>query len=107
MRAILLLLLLILAACTTTTTTTTTTSPLVGQAAACSTDIYVCPDGTLVGRIYPACQFAPCPNRVIVCDYTVPNKDYFFRNKWECNGRIFACPGSIAFNDVCGCGCLR
>lgn len=27
----------------------------------CSTDVLVCPDGDVVGRIPPKCDFAPCP----------------------------------------------
>jgi len=27
----------------------------------CTLDAFVCPDGTVVGRIPPSCDFAPCP----------------------------------------------
>lgn len=30
---------------------------------ACTKDAKVCPDGTVVGRVAPTCQFAPCPER--------------------------------------------
>ena len=29
---------------------------------ACTTDVYICPDGTEVGRTPPYCKFASCPN---------------------------------------------
>lgn len=28
----------------------------------CSKELQVCPDGTSVGRVFPSCDFAPCPN---------------------------------------------
>lgn len=37
----------------------------------CTTDAYVCPDGTSVGRIPPACDFAACP-AVTTPPYTTP-----------------------------------
>ncbi|QQS15937.1 MAG: hypothetical protein IPK84_01030 [Candidatus Moraniibacteriota bacterium] len=30
--------------------------------AGCSRDAKVCPDGSVVGRVAPLCNFAPCPN---------------------------------------------
>jgi len=30
---------------------------------ACSKDGKSCPDGTVVGRVPPSCEFAPCPNQ--------------------------------------------
>jgi hypothetical protein len=30
---------------------------------ACKADVYMCPDGTSVGRIAPYCQFASCPRQ--------------------------------------------
>jgi len=30
---------------------------------ACSEDGKSCPDGTVVGRVPPSCEFAPCPNQ--------------------------------------------
>ena len=33
----------------------------IAPAGACTLDAKVCPDGTAVGRVAPACDFAPCP----------------------------------------------
>ncbi|CAB9508380.1 chitinase [Seminavis robusta] len=60
----------------------------------CNGDLFSCPDGSLVGRVPPECDFSPCGGGV------------------QCNNDIFRCPGGVEvvrqpptceFEDCPGC----
>jgi hypothetical protein len=42
------------------------TSDAPPEPVACTADAMLCPDGTAVGRVGPNCEFAPCPEPIVV-----------------------------------------
>ena len=43
------------------TTDTSAISPNDGGPVYCATDVKICPNGSIVGRVSPSCDFAACP----------------------------------------------
>jgi len=46
------------------------------QSVACQEDAKVCPDGSMVVRVGPNCEFEPCPNYKIKCTEEQKNAEY-------------------------------
>lgn len=48
-------------------------------AAVCTTEAKICPDGSVVGRAGPGCEFSPCPNQSSLKTFTDNNSGLFFQ----------------------------
>jgi nitrosocyanin len=48
------------------------------QIFACPKDAKICPDGSVVGRTEPNCEFAACPTSQAIKDFTVDGKNFSF-----------------------------
>jgi len=94
------LILLFLEACT-------TTEP---RPVACPADSLLCPDGFVLGREGPNCEFPECPFPVVKeCDYeTDLDKNFLGKSPEECETINFLCVETHKrFSNACGCGCER
>lgn len=66
------------------------------EQAACPEDAKVCPDGTVVSRTGPKCEFQACPKE----------KSYVSRDPKKCLVIDYACGSGEPFQDESGCGCM-
>ncbi|HLG24119.1 MAG TPA: hypothetical protein VI564_04285 [Candidatus Nanoarchaeia archaeon] len=74
----------------------------------CERDNKICPDGSIVMRIGPDCEFEACPEMNDPCGYSDFRKDYSSRNPEECKRMKFTCYGyETMFSNECGCGCQK
>ena len=72
----------------------------------CARDNKICPDGSIVMRLGPDCDFEKCPEvSSDFCDYGNPKMDYMGRNAEQCKNSFECKPYEKKFSNKCGCGC--
>lgn len=71
----------------------------------CDMDNFICPDGSIVMRVPPNCDFERCPVQVYdKC--SDPKREYWKHDTRECPYITLKCDtGKNRFDDECGCGC--
>ncbi len=71
----------------------------------CDGDNFICPDGSIVMRVPPDCEFEECPEmKYDKC--SDPKREYWKHDTRECPYITLKCDtGKDRFDDECGCGC--
>lgn len=82
-------------------------SAYLGNSGNCAQDNKICPDGSIVQRVGPNCDFEQCkPAPSDFCDYGSPSRNYKGKDSSQCASAQITCNnGWTKFNDKCGCGC--
>ena len=71
----------------------------------CDRDNFICPDGSIVMRIPPDCDFEACPE-VKYDKCSDPKREYWKHDTRECPYIALQCESGLKkFDDECGCGC--